>query len=77
MFLFIEATMVIFKDQIRYVILKIIIFQNGKHNILSQEHFFLNHITTCRDTRHNAIITYFDLCKAFDKVPHQRLIKKT
>ena len=37
---------------------------------------FLNHITTCRDTGYNVIIIYFNLCKAFNKVPHQRLIDK-
>ena len=42
----------------------------------SCQYDFLNHITTCRDTGHNVIIIYFDLCKAFDKVPHQRLIQK-
>ena len=43
---------------------------------MSCQYDFLNHITTCRDTGHNVIIIYFDLCKAFDKVPHQRLIQK-
>ena len=43
---------------------------------MSCQYDFLNHITTCIDTGHNVIIKYFDLCKAFDKVPYQRLIQK-
>ena len=43
---------------------------------MSCQYDFLNHITTSRHTGHNVIIIFLDLCKAFDKVPHQRLIEK-
>ena len=43
---------------------------------MSYQYDFLNHVTTCRATGHNVIIMHSDLCKAFDKVPHQRLIEK-
>ena len=61
-------------------ILKNKLLVNSQHGFtknrstMSCQYDFLNHITTCRDTGPNVIIIYFDLCKAFDKAPHQRLI---
>ena len=57
----------------------LLMLQHGftkNRSIMSFQYHFLNHITTFRDTGHNVIMICFDLCKAFDKVIHQRLIQK-
>ena len=37
---------------------------------------FLDYVTKCLDDRGNMDVVYLDFAKAFDKVPHERLLSK-
>ena len=51
-------------------------FTSGRSCLTNLLEFFES-VTKELDEGNNVDLVYLDFCKAFDKVPHQRLIKKT
>jgi len=48
----------------------------GSEKGINNSLYFLKQVTSFVDNRDNVDVIFLDFAKAFDKVPHQRLLKK-
>ena len=72
----------VFRDKIVYHLDKYELIRNSQHafrkgySCTSNLLVFLEKVTADIDAKHNVDTIYLDFAKAFDKVPHKRLITK-